>query len=108
MAVGDLVGAFGDGVRNAASSQVGADAAGAVALVGDDVVGPGAGPARTGARDVDGVQDVFEAGAVVGVAAGQDEAEGPAPSVAGEVDLGAQSAAGSTDPRRRLWAPALS
>src|ERR1700761_9266340 len=56
-----------------------------------------AGPGRAGARDADGVHDMPEAEAVVDVAAGQDEAEGAAAPVAGEVDLGAQSTAGSAE-----------
>jgi hypothetical protein len=97
VAVGNLVGSFGDGVRDATAAQVGADFPRAVALVGDDMVGAGARPTGTGARDVNGVQDVLEAGAVVGVAAGQDEAEWPAVPVGREVDLGAQSSTGPAE-----------
>lgn len=44
--VGPLVAAFGDGVADPAFAQVGAYFSGAVALVAQDVVRAGAGPAR--------------------------------------------------------------
>jgi hypothetical protein len=44
---------FGDGAGDAASTEVGAIGAGAVALVGPDLVGPCAGTACADARDVD-------------------------------------------------------
>lgn len=84
-----LVDAFGDRVGDAASSQVAADFSGAVALVGDDVVGPGARTARPVAGNVDRLQDGFEPGAVVRVAAREDEAERAPSPVAGQVELGA-------------------
>lgn len=41
-------------------------------------------------------QDCFEYGAVVDVAGGEDDSQGQATTVAGEVDLGGQPAAGAT------------
>jgi hypothetical protein len=84
-------------VTDTASVQVGADLAGAVALVRDHVVGPGPGPTGPEPWDADGLHDLLEGGAVVGVTAGQNEAEGAAPAVTGEVDLGAQSSTGSAE-----------
>jgi hypothetical protein len=60
---------------------------------------PNAGPraAWTAAGDFDGVHDLFEAGAVVDVAARQHERQGPSGTVTGEVDLRGQSSSGSSD-----------
>lgn len=84
-------------MADAALSQVGANLTGAVALVRDDVVGPGAWPAWTDAGNADGVQDLLEGSAVVDVPAGQNEGEWAAVSVADQVELGAQSASGSAE-----------
>lgn len=91
-----LVEAFGDGVRDSASSQVAAISAGGVGLVGQDVVGSGAGPSDAGAGHGNLVQDVLELGAVTVVSWCQQEGEGPASSVGGEVDLGGVAAAGTS------------
>src|SRR5690606_26419742 len=51
---GKLIGAFGDGVRDAPPPQISADDARGVALVGDQVPGPHPRAARAGARDPNG------------------------------------------------------
>ncbi|NYD51630.1 hypothetical protein BJY14_007736 [Actinomadura luteofluorescens] len=94
---GELVAAFGDGVRDAPPAQLVADDAGGVALVGDQVPGPGARSARPGPRDGDGFDDLDQPGAVVDVAGGEGEGQRQAAPVAGQVDLGGQSAAGSPE-----------
>src|SRR4029078_2479998 len=97
VAVPLLVGLLRDGARDAASSQVGAERAGAVGLIGDDLVGSSRGPALAGAWDADAFQDGACAGAVVALARGQQDRERAPLAVAGEVDLGSQSASGSTE-----------
>src|SRR5205085_235737 len=79
-----LVSAFGDGVADASSAQMLTDGSGAVALVGDHVVRAYAWPAWSEAVDFDRSHDVGEAGAVVDLAAGQDEPEDPPGTVASE------------------------
>jgi hypothetical protein len=91
-----LVAAFGDGVGYPASPQVAADLGGAVALVGNDVIGSGSGATGAAAGDVDGGHDLGELGAVVDVSAGEYEPQRPAGTVTGEVDLAAQSTSGSS------------
>lgn len=91
---GELVGSFGDGVSDPALAQVGADLAGGITLVGDQPIGTYPGPARAGPGDADGFDDLDQAGAVVDVAAGDDERQRQASSVTGEMDLGGQPAAG--------------
>jgi hypothetical protein len=92
-----LVVLLGDGVRDAASAQVGAEASGAVGLVGDDLVGPAAWAALTGAWDADAFQQGACADAVVALAGRQQDREGPTAAVAGEVDFGGQSSSGSAE-----------
>lgn len=64
----DLVGLLRDGVRDATSAQVGAEASGAVGPVGDDLVGPAAWASPTGARNADTFQKGACADAVVALA----------------------------------------
>lgn len=90
-----LVEAFGDRVRDAASSQVAAVSAGRVGLVRQDTVGPGARPADSSSGHRDLVQDPLELGSVTVVSGCQDEGEGSASPVGDEVDLGGESAAGT-------------
>jgi hypothetical protein len=92
-----LVILFRDGARDAAFAQVGAEASGAVGLVGDDLVGPAAGTSKAGARDPDPFQEGSCADAVVALARCQQDGEGPPAAVAGEVDFGGQSASGSAE-----------
>jgi hypothetical protein len=92
-----LVGLLGDGVCDAAFAQVGEEAARAVGLVGDDLVGSAAGSARTGARDVDAFEEGACADAVVALSGRQQDGEGSAAAVAGKVDFAGQSASGSAE-----------
>ena len=80
-----------------ALAQVGTDLAGGITLVGDQPVGADPGPAAPGAGDADGFDDLDQAGAVVDVAARDDEGQRSAPSVTGEMHLGGQPAAGSSE-----------
>lgn len=91
-----LVETLGDGVPDSASSQVASVAAGRVGLVGQNVVGPGAGPSHSGSGHGDLLQHMLELGAVTVVSGCQDEGEGPASSVGGEVDFGGESATGAS------------
>lgn len=61
------------------------------------MVRPDARPAGTRALDSDGGHNVGEAGAVVAVAAGEHEGQGPTPAVTGEVSLGSQSTSTSSE-----------
>lgn len=97
VAVPLLIGLLGDGVRDAPSAEVGAEAARAVGLVGHDLVGPAAGPAEAGARDADALEERLCADAVVALARGQQDREGPSAAVAGQVDLCGQSSSGSAE-----------
>ncbi|GAA3488776.1 hypothetical protein GCM10018987_28590 [Streptomyces cremeus] len=84
-------------MRDTASAQVVAYLPRAVALVAQKVVRAGARSPRALAGDLDLCEDLFELGAVVDVAAREKEPERAAPAVAGKVDLGGQSAAGSSE-----------
>jgi len=97
--VADLVGPLGDRVGDAPTAEPGADRFRAVALVAQDVIGPNAGTAGSEPGHPDRLHHGGEAGAVVGVAAREDEAERPAPAVAGQVDLAGQAASGPTEGR---------
>lgn len=96
-AVSLLVGLLRDGAGDSAFAQVGAEAAGAVGLVRDDLVGSGARTSRTGPRDPDAVQERTRADAVVALAGCQQDGEGPPASVAGEMDFGGQASSGSAE-----------
>lgn len=61
------------------------------------MIGSGARSARARAADLDLREDLLELGAVVDVAAREDEAERAAAAIAGEVDFGGQSATGSSE-----------
>jgi hypothetical protein len=99
---GELVTAFGDSARDPAAAQVKADLVGGIALVGDEVQRPDARPPRVGAGDPDRFDDLDQAGAVVDVAARDDKGQRQAASVTGQVDLGGQPAAGSSERPVRL------
>lgn len=92
--VPSLVRLLWDGVCDAAFTQVGAEAAGAVGLVGDDLLRAAAGSTQAEARDPDPFQERLGTDAVVALAGGQQDREWPAAAVAGEVDFGGQSASG--------------
>lgn len=91
-----LVEAFGDGVRDSVSPQVAAVSAGGVGLVGQDVIGTAAGSSDAHAGHGNLVQDARELGAVTVVPWCQQEGEGPASSVGGEVDFGGEVATGAS------------
>jgi hypothetical protein len=91
-----LVETFGDGVPDSASPQVAAVPPGRVGLVCQDVVGPGARPADSGSGNGDLLQHLLELGPVTVVPGCQDEGEGPASSLGGEVDFRGESSAGTS------------
>lgn len=95
-----LVGAFGDRVGDVAPAQLGPDRLRAVALVGQDVLGPGPWPAGAVAADPDAVHDLGELGGVVDLAGGQDDRERPPFPIDRGVDLAGQPAAGPPQPFR--------
>jgi len=90
-----------------ALAQPGAVSSGGVGLVGQRGAGPGAGPSRAPAADADGLHQRDELRAVAVLARAEDPADRAAAPVRGQVDLGAQPAAGaaqrlSARPRRVL------
>jgi len=95
--VPSLVGLLGDGMRNAAFSQVGTEAAGAVSLVCDDLVGSAPRSAQAGAGNTDPFQQRAYADAVVALAGRHQDRERAALVVAGNVDFGGQPASGSAE-----------
>lgn len=97
--VADLVSLLVDRVGDAPTAKPGADRFRAVALVAQDVIGPDAGTAGSDPGHPDRLHHGGEPGADVGVAAREDEAERPAPAVAGQVDLAGQAASGPTEGR---------
>jgi len=99
---GELVRSFGDGVGDLAPAQVGADLVGGIALVGDEVQRPDTRPAGACARDAYRFDDLDQAGAVVDVAGRDHEGQRQAASVTGQVDLGGQPAARSSERPVRL------
>jgi hypothetical protein len=99
---GELVPAFGDGVRDSTSAQVGADLVGGITLVGDEVQRPDAWSTGAGPADPDCFDDFDQAGAIVDVAARDDKGQRQAAPVTRQVDLGGQSAAGSSERPVRL------
>lgn len=94
--VAALVCGDGDHGPDAALAQVFADGAGGVCLVGEDHVRPGAGSSSpTG--DPQAGHELGKGRCVTGLSGGEDEREGPAAGIGGEVDLRGQSAAGTAD-----------
>ena len=91
-----LVETFRDGVRDSASSQVAAVAAGCEGLVCQNAVRSGTRPSnsRTGHRYL--LQHTLELGPVTVVSGRQDEREGSASPVGDKVELGGESAAGTS------------
>lgn len=96
MPVSLLVEAFGDGVPDSASSQVTAVLAGGVGLVRQDVVGSAAWPSDSDAGHGNLLHHPVELGAVTVVPGCQNEREGSASSLGGEVDFGGEAAAGAS------------
>ena len=82
-----------------ALAQVGAVDSGGVGLVSHRGAGPGTGPPQTPASDGDGIRQRDEPRAVAVLARAEDPADRAAAPVRGQVDLGAQPAAG---PAQRL------
>ncbi|GGN47152.1 hypothetical protein GCM10011578_100550 [Streptomyces fuscichromogenes] len=80
-----------------AFAQVGTETTGTVGLVGHDLVGPAAWSARTGAGNSDAFQEWAGADAVVPLPRRYQDRERSALTVAGEVDFGGQSSAGSAE-----------
>lgn len=95
-AVRDLVGRLRDDCPDPAVAQVVADRAGRIRLVGQDGAGPNPWPSAL-SWDSDLGHDQLECGRVSCLARRQDEGEGPAAAVRGEVDFGGQSAAGPSE-----------
>ncbi|MFE9910758.1 hypothetical protein [Streptomyces clavifer] len=91
-----LVEAFGGGAPDAASSQVTTVLPRGVGLVRQDMVGRGPGSADSDARYGNLLQNSLERGPVTVVSGCQDEGEGPASFVGGKVDLGGESAVGTS------------
>ncbi|WP_455771141.1 hypothetical protein [Streptomyces hirsutus] len=81
-----LVDILRDGVCDAAFTQVGAEASGAVGLVRDDLIRPAVWPARTGPRDADAFREGACAETVVALARYRRDREGTTAAIAGEVD----------------------
>ena len=84
-------------MRDTAFPQVVAYASSAVSLVAQDMIGPVTRSAWAWTADPDLREDLLELSAVVDVAACDGKAERTAPAVAGEVNLGRQSATGSSE-----------
>ncbi len=93
---------FGNGAGDAASAQVSAVCAGAVGLVGPDLVGPCAGTACADARDIDAVQDGLELGRVAALPGGHDQGQHLLALFTSQVDLRGQPAAGASQ-RVVVW-----
>ncbi len=96
LAVSLLVETFGDGVRDAASSQVAAVHPGRVCLVRQDTIGSGARSPGSGSGHRDLLQHPLQLGSVAVVSGCQDKAERSAAPVSDEVDLGGESTSGTS------------
>lgn len=77
LAVGFLVGAFGDRVADVAPTQLGPDRLRAVRLIAQDVIGPSPRPAGTDPGDPNTAHDLGELGRVVDLAGGQHDRQRP-------------------------------
>lgn len=84
-------------MRDTAFPQVVAYVSTAVSLFAQEMIGSVARSAWAWAANLDLREDLLELRAVVDVAAGDDKAERTAAAVAGEVNLGRQSATGSSE-----------
>lgn len=91
-----LVGLLGDGVTDPAFAQVGAESARAVCLVSDHVCGATAWAAGTETWDADAFQQRLRIDTVMALAGSDQEGQGSAAAVAGEVKFGRQTSTGST------------
>lgn len=97
--VAGLVGPLGNRVRDTPAAEPRVDRLRAVALVTQDVIGPGTGPSRPGPGHPDRVHHGGEPCAVVGVASRDDESERPDPAVAGQVHLAGRTTSGPAEGR---------
>jgi hypothetical protein len=96
-AVADLVGRLRDDRTDTPAPQVAADGAGGIRAVGQNGQGPGPRPARTSVGHADAGHHRLEGGCVTCLARGDGEGERPCAAVGGQVDLGAQPAAGAAE-----------
>jgi hypothetical protein len=83
-----LAGLLGDGVGDAASSQVAAETAEAADLVRDDLAGSAAWPAEAAAGNADTFEQDACAGAAMALARRDEDGRGTVLAVTGEVDFG--------------------
>lgn len=90
---------LGNGVGDAPLTQPGADGQPSTALVADDVRGQDPGPTWSDPGHADGLHDGGGLEAVVGVAAGDREAEGSAQAVPRQVDFAGQAAPRASESR---------
>lgn len=90
---------LGNRVRDAPAAEPGPDRFRAVPLVAQDVIGPDPGAPRSHAGHPDRLHDYGELGAVVGVAASNDESERTAQAVTGQVNLAGQTTSGPAEAR---------
>jgi hypothetical protein len=95
--VGGLVVLLRDGGPDAPAAKVGAIGPGAVGLVGQHPVGPGAGPPRAQARHPDATKHRGELGAVAAMAGGDQDRQGALATLDGQVQLAGQSAPGAPE-----------
>lgn len=96
LAVRGLVRGLRDDCSDSAPSQVAADRPRGVGLVGQDRVGGDSGPADRSGHSYP-VHDLLECRCVTCLAQREDDGEGPAAAVGGEVNLRGQSAAGPSE-----------
>ena len=90
--VGQLVGAFGNGHRDAAAGEQAAVGGRGVTLVPEQPVGSGAGSPKAAPGDSDLAQCWAEHDGVVDVAAGQPNRQGKTPAVADQVQRAGKAA----------------
>ncbi|EXU62541.1 hypothetical protein Z951_40990 [Streptomyces sp. PRh5] len=82
-----LIGAFGDGMGDPASAQVGPETAGAVGPVRDQVIRAAAWGAVSGSRYADAFQQRASARAVIALTGAEQHGQGAAAAVAGQMDF---------------------
>jgi hypothetical protein len=96
--MGGLVVLLRNGGPDAAAAQQRAVGAGAVGLVGQHPIGPGAGPPHAKAWDPDAAQHRGELGAVTALAGGDHDRQRPLTPIDGQVQLGGQPTPGAAKP----------
>jgi hypothetical protein len=92
-----LVVLLGDGLCDPAFAQIGAEYAGAVGLISDDVVRPAARAADGGAGHSDAFQQRFCTAAVMALTQSEKDDQRSATAVADEVELGDQASSGPAE-----------